>query len=179
MKRFVSGHRTLVLLAVLVLIAAAAGLAMTVRPFGGVQQLSQAAGVPREAGTAGDARTAGVEEPTLTALDLGARGVACLHGRGPREWRLVKSARSFDGDLRDLPYVPPVRKERPELESPEAHAAPYGSPTERSPSSTSRSSARAPAAPAPAPIMNFDGLDLATWGTSSGHSPLGSVGKSG
>ena len=41
-----------------------------------------------------------------------------LIGR-PKEVRLTRAGRSFEGDLRDLPYVPPVRKERFEREPPE------------------------------------------------------------
>src|SRR3954469_7796218 len=43
----------------------------------------------------------------------------------PQETRLVKAARTFNGDLRTLPRVKPVQKERPELEGPEIEPRMY------------------------------------------------------
>ncbi|HWW74177.1 MAG TPA: carboxypeptidase-like regulatory domain-containing protein, partial [Pyrinomonadaceae bacterium] len=96
----------------------------------------------------------------------------------PREERFTR-ARSFDGDLRNLPRERPVKQERPEREGPEPNpslntdaditqglqpeqAAPFAPP--------------APSAPAPTPSKNFDGLDFANWG--AGHPPdtVGDVG---
>src|SRR4051812_12132579 len=43
----------------------------------------------------------------------------------PRETRLVKTAGAFKGDLRPLPRVKPVERERPELEEPEINPKMY------------------------------------------------------
>src|SRR5438874_3380210 len=39
-------------------------------------------------------------------------------GRRPLEMVAVRAARSFDGDLRRLQHIPPIKKERPEREPP-------------------------------------------------------------
>ena len=90
-------------------------------------------------------------------------------GRKPKEERLVK-AHSFNGDLRNLPYRKPVKRERPEREEPEPNPTLY-------PGMVARTTATEPTgpsvptinAPAPPPGANFDGLDFASWG--DGHPP--------
>ncbi len=84
----------------------------------------------------------------------------------PKELHLVK-AKEFNGDLRDLPRTPPVKKERPEKEAPEFEPLFIG-PKPPTPSKPAAPKV-APAAPAPSPIANFDGLDFNTWG--AGHPP--------
>ncbi|HEV8369321.1 MAG TPA: Ig-like domain repeat protein [Pyrinomonadaceae bacterium] len=89
--------------------------------------------------------------------------------RKPREERLVK-AHSFDGDLRDLPYRRPVKRERPEREGPEPNPRFY--PGTSGPTTTTESGTPSMSqtnAPAPAPGASFDGLDFANWG--DGHPP--------
>ena len=89
--------------------------------------------------------------------------------RKPKEERLTK-AHSFNGDLRDLPYRKPVKRERPEREEPEPHPTLYpGTSATTTPVAPSASSVAAPSAPAPATLANFDGLDFATFG--AGHPP--------
>ena len=39
-------------------------------------------------------------------------------GHGPTESRMARG-RSFHGDLRQLPYIPPVKRERPEHPQPQ------------------------------------------------------------
>jgi hypothetical protein len=89
----------------------------------------------------------------------------------PKEGRLTR-AHSFDGDLRKLPFVRPVKKERPEFEEPEINPTVYlGNPNATvTPSETEGpSQVGAPSAPAPTPLTTFDGLDFATFG--AGHPP--------
>lgn len=97
--------------------------------------------------------------------------------RKPREERLTKG-RTFKGDLRDLSYRRPVKRERPEREEPQLN--PRIRPgTQTTPETIEPSTPVAPevqSAPAPPTTMNFDGLDFATWG--AGHPPdtVGDVG---
>ena len=80
----------------------------------------------------------------------------------------LKKARSFDGDLRKLPYRKPVSKWRPEREPPDRVPQVYPGPSTASTSPT-QPAVPAPAAPAPTPNISFDGLDFANWG--GGHPP--------
>ena len=77
-------------------------------------------------------------------------------------------AGSADIDLRKLPYRAPQKKERPELEEPEANPVVLPGGPSVSPGATPKS-ITVPSAPAPAPNITFDGLDNATWG--AGHPP--------
>ncbi|HZJ45086.1 MAG TPA: Ig-like domain repeat protein [Pyrinomonadaceae bacterium] len=89
--------------------------------------------------------------------------------RKPREERLVK-ANSFNGDLRDLPYRRPVKRERPEREEPEPNPTFYpGTSGSRVTTDSPTPAGPAISAPAPAPSASFDGLDFANWG--AGHPP--------
>src|SRR6478672_10082065 len=92
----------------------------------------------------------------------------------PMEGRGAKSGRSFDGDLRSLPFVQEPLKERPEREAPFVSPRPYPgseSAAQNAQNSTNLLSTLAPSlnAPAPAPLATFDGLDYPTWG--NGHPP--------
>ncbi|HEY3040913.1 MAG TPA: C25 family cysteine peptidase, partial [Pyrinomonadaceae bacterium] len=89
----------------------------------------------------------------------------------PKELRMER-AQPFHGDLRDLPYRKPVKKERPEREEPERILGTLETPTggkRISPAIGPSVGTISPAAPAPGTIANFDGLDFATWG--NGHPP--------
>ncbi len=102
----------------------------------------------------------------------------------PTESKLVKAGRSFVGDLRTLPYVKPVKKERIEREGPMPSPVLAGAPIlegDRSNDKLNKDyeelpAVSSPSATAPPPIMNFAGLDFATWG--AGHPPdtVGDVG---
>src|SRR5512143_1726174 len=80
----------------------------------------------------------------------------------PVERSLIR-ATPFHGDLRRLPRIPPVKKERPEREAPAqiltGELAPIGSGV----------AVPSLSAPAPSPIASFEGLDFANWG--DGHPP--------
>ncbi|MDX6710326.1 MAG: hypothetical protein QOH96_1342, partial [Blastocatellia bacterium] len=91
----------------------------------------------------------------------------------PKEGRLEK-ARTFKGDLRQLPQTKPVKIERPEREEPQfapREYVPAAGISARSSKAltTAPSSIAAASAPAPAPSSSFDGLDFANFG--NGHPP--------
>ena len=98
----------------------------------------------------------------------------------PVESRLTKAGRSFDGDLRGLPYEKPVAKERPERGDPpitrgfagKDAAADAGVPDV----SAAAIEAAAIAAAAPAPVIGFEGLDRENWGNGSPPDTNGDVG---
>jgi hypothetical protein len=161
MKRLGLRFRPWALLLTLALVAAAAGFATTRSPGEFLRKasglLSQSAASPRRANQSGASTTGAGVGPQGAPVGRG--------GHGPMESRLVK-AHSFDGDLRDLPYVEPVKMERPEREPPALHPSMIESaiaPEASVPSVPPRN------APAPAPIQNFDGMDYDTNG--NGHPP--------
>jgi uncharacterized repeat protein (TIGR01451 family) len=82
----------------------------------------------------------------------------------PLELRMQRAA-STTLDLRLLPQTAPEKVERPEREPPEVTPVelPGGPPAPSAPAVPGRN------APAPSTIVNFDGLDFATWG--AGHPP--------
>jgi hypothetical protein len=88
----------------------------------------------------------------------------------PREHRLQRG-RSFRGDLRTLPQIPPEKFERPEFEEPKVAPIPFPGTAFAPAQSAATSGTSAPSAsnPAPSPSANFDGLDFANWG--AGHPP--------
>src|SRR5215467_12131406 len=87
----------------------------------------------------------------------------------------MKRGASSQIDLRALPQIPPVRRERPEREEPEIER------TEIKRGTNIQAEAVAPAlapqsAPAPPPSASFDGLDFANWGAGHPPDPNGDVG---
>jgi hypothetical protein len=82
----------------------------------------------------------------------------------PVELRMQRAA-STTLDLRLLPQTAPEKVERPEREPPDVTPVelPGGPPAPSAPAVPGRN------APAPPAIVNFDGLDFATWG--AGHPP--------
>lgn len=119
---------------------------------------------------------------SLSAIMLGWAAAAANSGgtqppafqvhRNPREQHLTRAPRSFDGDLRALPFVKKQKKERPEREPPETVPVPY--PNEKTGQATATAIdtgalAVTPDTPAPATSANFDGLDYPTF--SNGHPP--------
>src|SRR5712691_11310767 len=108
----------------------------------------------------------------LFALDLPTKGQGAS-SRTPQEMTAVRGARSFHGDVRTLPYIRPVKKERPEREPPPLmprfYQPPGGTSATPSVSAGSITSTPAMSAPAPGPSLTFDGLDFANWG--GGHPP--------
>ena len=179
MKKLGSRFRPWVLLLVLAMVAAAVGFSTTSSARGLVSKISRMGspgGTSTQTESSQTAAKAGIEaeDPSPRVRSAGLKPQDAAAGRGgppPHESRLIKAG-SFKGDLRNLPYVKPVFKERPEREPPDTIRVPYGSPdapAEGAASTESSAAALALAAPAPAPIANFDGLDFATWG--AGHPP--------
>ena len=84
--------------------------------------------------------------------------------------RSLTRATPFNGDLRQLPRIPPRKRERPERQAPvqdlPGELAPIGSGL----------AVPSLAAPAPSPIANFDGLDFTNWGAGHPPDPNGDVG---
>lgn len=95
-----------------------------------------------------------------------------VKNRGPVE-RFMRRGQSWDGDLRALPPVRPVRRERPEREgpppAPKMLPGPAGTAAGLENQIQTSPIAPGPNAPAPSPDANFAGLDFATWG--AGHPP--------
>src|SRR5437879_1627411 len=83
--------------------------------------------------------------------------------RDVQEMHLQRAPRSFDGDLRSLPFEKPAKKERPEREPPPRISGTYGTAATITSAPATESLAQ-PSAPAPTPSKNFAGLDYATWG---------------
>ncbi|HEV8435003.1 MAG TPA: IPT/TIG domain-containing protein [Thermoanaerobaculia bacterium] len=88
---------------------------------------------------------------------------------GPPVELHISKANGKKFDLRSLPFVPPVKRERPELEEPVANPVPFQSTLTTTPPSGAAPTPPFRAAPAPAPLASFDGLDFANWG--AGHPP--------
>src|SRR6266508_4773953 len=170
MKKLGSDLRAFTLLGVIALMGAAVGFSTTGYARGFVSKFSRLVGVQN-----GTSREGGSGQSGTNTAD-GAEGfssenrsarlspkheAAAPVGPPPKESRLIK-AHSFVGDLRDLPYVKPVYKERPEREPPDTIRVLYGSSTETPAEGADQASTSAGelAASAPAPIQNFDGLDL-------------------
>jgi hypothetical protein len=89
----------------------------------------------------------------------------------PHEHQLLRAARSFDGDVRRLPFVKPAKKERPEREPPAVVPVPFQNANTGAAAPTIDTGANAvvPDVPAPSATANFDGLDYPTF--SNGHPP--------
>src|SRR6266511_4219882 len=186
MRRLGSDLRAFALLGVVALVGAAVGFSTTGHAKGLVSKFSRMVGVQSGtstqsgSGQSGTGTADGAEDLSRGNRNAGLspQHEAAAHvGPPPNESRLIK-AHSFNGDLRDLPYVKPVYKERPEREPPDTIRALYGSPTEAvaEGSAQATTSTAELAAPAPAPNITFDGLDFATWGNGHPPDPNGDVG---
>src|SRR5439155_17695635 len=84
------------------------------------------------------------------------------------ESRLVRAARQFNGDLRTLPKIAPVKKWRPEREPP-YHVPQIYSGSSRPAQDLGQAASAVPLRSAPAPNITFEGLDFVPWG--AGHPP--------
>src|SRR6266498_1802312 len=172
MRRLGSDLRAFALLGVVALLGAAVGFSTTGHAGGLVSKFSRMVGVQggtntqRESGQSGTSTADGAESLSRANRNAGLspQHEAAAHvGPPPNESRLIK-AHSFDGDLRDLPYVKPVHKERPEREPPDTIRVLYGPPKAVADGSEQASVSAVEAAdPAPAPNITFDGLDFAAW----------------
>ena len=97
----------------------------------------------------------------------------------PREGRLRK-ARTFTGDLRQLPRESPIKAERPEREAPELNPTffvpPRGTSAPGADAVEPQAPTGGPSAPAPTPSHSFEGLSFNLNG--NGHPPdtVGDVG---
>jgi hypothetical protein len=90
--------------------------------------------------------------------------------RAPKEWRIIR-AREFRGDLRQLPQVRGVVRERPEREAPEPNPGTLVPPGGISAPSQEESIPVTPGPnpPAPPPSASFEGLSFGANG--NGHPP--------
>ena len=174
MKRLRPGFRLVALFGALALVAAAVGFSTTDSARELASKFARSVGSQRDASPA-DPTGMGTGDSTDDASDrngsavLKPQGGAAVHANpSPQESRLVR-AQPFKGDLRNLPYIKPAPKERPERRPPDTVPVPYGLPAQASDQPDLSASALVPAVAAPAPIENFDGLDFATWG--DGHPP--------
>ncbi|HWN10681.1 MAG TPA: carboxypeptidase regulatory-like domain-containing protein [Pyrinomonadaceae bacterium] len=93
--------------------------------------------------------------------------------RTPLERRLIK-AREFTGDLRNLPKRRPVEKEKPERDGPDTIRRLLDNPLAQK--GPLQPSVALQAAAAPTPLLEFEGLDRATWGAGSPPDTTGDVG---
>src|SRR3954451_6657984 len=119
------------------------------------------------------AQAQGELPPTELSSDQSPSAQAQAQGeRRPTESRGVRG-RSFHGDLRQLPYIPPVKRERPEHPQPQPQPTTLGAGTTTPSGLDTGSQARAPA---PSPNASFDGLDFANWGAGHPPDPNGDVG---
>lgn len=91
--------------------------------------------------------------------------------RNANEHHLARAARSFEGDLRTLPFVKSRKKQRPEREPPAVVPVPLPktNASAAAPMIDSGANVMAPDVPAPSTTSNFDGLDYPTF--SNGHPP--------
>ncbi len=92
---------------------------------------------------------------------------------------MLQKAHGTNIDLRNLPYVAPKKRERPELDEPEGNPTLLPG-TDGTPSSIEQAPGHSLSpvrnGPAPAPNITFDGLDFATWGAGHPPDPNGDVG---
>jgi uncharacterized repeat protein (TIGR01451 family) len=122
----------------------------------------------------------GQAQRTVAPVDPAQRRAA-IQKITPKETRLIR-ARPWDGDLRSLPYIPPVKREKPERRAPGVTPVPYGQPaapsTETSVEESAAPETSAPeiAAPAPTPNASFNGLDFTNWGAGRPPDTVGDVG---
>jgi hypothetical protein len=88
---------------------------------------------------------------------------------GPPVELHITKAHGKKFDLRSLPFIPPVKRERPEREEPNANPLPLQTTLGTTPAQAAAPTPPFRAAAAPAPLSSFDGLDFANWG--AGHPP--------
>ncbi|MFM9903959.1 MAG: carboxypeptidase regulatory-like domain-containing protein [Pyrinomonadaceae bacterium] len=96
--------------------------------------------------------------------------------QGPIVSKLAKAGRSFDGDVRNLPYEKSVEREMPEHEDPFVIRRFLGKPSNDVNQTKRQSSISDLAAPAPAPLNVFEGLDRFGFGAGSPPDTNGDVG---
>ena len=122
------------------------------------------------AGARANGETKTVVPRQATQADNAIRQDGETKTRKPRESHFNK-ARSFDGDLRTLPLVKPVKRERPEHDDPVITPVPYPGSSASGAAQTAAATDQAfvPTAAAPSPSKSFEGLDFANWG--AGHPP--------
>jgi hypothetical protein len=141
-------------------------------------ELSRESG-PLLSSNANDLRTRaqkGLVSQGPTQQSSGTVDFAKVTNRKPVESRLQKAPRSFDGDVRDLPYRRPVEREMPEHEDPLIIPRLIGKPAEDSNQINNPPSLQLPAAPAPTPLNVFEGLDRFNFGAGSPPDTNGDVG---
>src|SRR5438034_8860836 len=96
--------------------------------------------------------------------------------RKPIEAKLQKASRSFDGDLRDLPYEKSVEQFRVEHEDPDTIPRFIGKPVDGGNKIESAAPIVVPAVAAPTPLNVFEGLDRFNFGAGSPPDTNGDVG---
>jgi hypothetical protein len=132
----------------------------------GALQLFNAPGAPRTRALQGDSQN----------QESGSSDSAAFPQRiapKPIVSRLQRAGRSFDGDVRDLPYEKLVEQFRREPEDPVFTPRYVGPPANETAQSVG---VEAPAVAAPTPLLTFDGLDRFTWGAGSPPDTNGDAG---
>ena len=95
----------------------------------------------------------------------------------PMEGQLIRSGKSFNGDVRTLPQNRAVAKERPEREGPAPNPFEIEPTSLKAPQPLQRLlKPTKMLAPAPAAILGFEGLDRQNWGAGSPPDTNGDVG---
>ena len=112
----------------------------------------------------------------ITQQSPGAVDVQKVTDRKPIESKLQKASRSFNGDLRDLPYEKPVEQFMLEHEDPFVIRRSIGTPPDADKNQANSPGLIVPAVAAPTPLNVFDGLDRFNWGAGSPPDTNGDVG---
>jgi hypothetical protein len=165
MKKAGREFRSLPLLAVLAVLAATAGFATTSYAKELARKLSRIVSAQAQASAPAVRNVEGVPRGAVALKEE--RAASVQQGDPQRQSRPpLVAGHPFFGDVRDLPWVKPRPKERPERQSPERVPVSYGSAAQ---APSQEATVLGLSAPAPPLLTSFDGLDLGNRG--AGHPP--------